>query len=274
MKVLSLFDGISCGQQALKELGYEVDKYVASEIHLPSIKVAHQNFPRTQFVGDVTKYKVTERFDLLLAGSPCQGFSLSGKGEAFNDPRSALFFEFVRILQEARKKNLKIKFLLENVVMKKEHSDVITSILKVEPININASLVSAQNRPRLYWTNIKGIEQPKDLKIFVKDILIPPFIEFLNFGYVNTRYKGNFNNENNIVPTISKWPCLMVSSYNKCFVAISKTKCRKLFSVEQERLQCLPDNYTIGISKAQRSKVLGNGWNIGVIKHILKNLKH
>ena len=169
MNVLSLFDGMSCGQIALRQLGIPINKYYAAEIDPYAMRVTQNNFPETIHLGDVTKVKGEdlEKIDLLLGGSPCQGFSFAGKQLNFDDPRSALFFEFVRLLKECNPKY----FLLENVRMKKEYQDVITEHLGVEPITINSALVSAQNRVRLYWTNIPNITQPEDRGVLLKDIL-------------------------------------------------------------------------------------------------------
>ena len=169
MNVLSLFDGMSCGQIALNQLGFKIDNYFASEIDKDAMKIAKKNFPNMQHIGDVTKVKGSElpKIDLLIGGSPCQGFSFAGKQLNFNDPRSALFFEFVRLLKETNPKY----FLLENVRMKKESENVISEYLGVKPIEINSNLVSAQNRKRLYWTNIPDVEQPKDKGILLKDVL-------------------------------------------------------------------------------------------------------
>lgn len=171
--VLSLFDGISGGQLALKSAGIEYEKYYASEIEESSIKVALDNFPDTIQLGTVVGVsgEQFENVDLLLGGSPCQGFSRSGKQLNFEDPRSKLFFEYVRILGEIRKKNPNVKFLLENVGMEQWCQDVISDYLKVYPIEINSALVSAQSRPRLYWTNIDGVEPPEDRNIMLKDIV-------------------------------------------------------------------------------------------------------
>lgn len=160
MNVLSLFDGMSCGQIALNRLGIKYENYFASEIDKHAIAVTKSNFPNTIQLGDVTKIKGEElpQIDLLIGGSPCQGFSFAGKQLNFEDPRSKLFFEFVRILKECKPKY----FLLENVLMKKEYEAVITEHLGVKPIMINSALVSAQNRKRLYWTNIPNITQPID----------------------------------------------------------------------------------------------------------------
>lgn len=170
MKVLSLFDGISCGKLALERAGIPVEKYYASEIDKYAIQVAQKNYPDTIQIGDCTKIdykKYAGEIDLLIGGSPCQGFSFAGKQLNFADPRSRLFFEFVRALKEVKPKY----FLLENVKMKKEFQDIISQQLGVEPIEINSALVSAQNRKRLYWTNIPNITQPADKGVLLKDIV-------------------------------------------------------------------------------------------------------
>lgn len=170
MKVLSLFDGISCGRVALERAGIPVETYYASEIDKYAIQIAQKNYPDTIQIGDVTQIDFTKfagRVDLVIGGSPCQGFSFAGKQLNFDDPRSKLFFEFVRAIREIKPKY----FLLENVKMKKEYEDVITEQLGVKPIEINSALVSAQNRKRLYWTNIPGVCQPVDKGILLKDIV-------------------------------------------------------------------------------------------------------
>ena len=169
MNVLSLFDGMSCGQIALERIGIKVDNYFASEIDKYAIKVTQSNYPNTKQVGNVefvTKEMINTNVDLLIGGSPCQGFSFAGKQLNFEDDRSKLFFEFVRLKKELNPKY----FLLENVKMKKEFQDIISSYLECEPVIINSALVSAQNRLRLYWTNIPNITQPKDKDIVIKDI--------------------------------------------------------------------------------------------------------
>ena len=184
MNVLSLFDGMSCGQIALRELEIKVDRYYASEINKHAIKQTQLNFPDTIQLGDVrgVHAKDLPKIDLLIGGSPCQGFSFAGKQLNFNDPRSALFFEFVRILNECRKINPDVKFLLENVRMKREYEQVISDTLGIKPVMINSALVSAQNRVRLYWSNIRtapdglfeiktDIPQPEDRGLFLRDIL-------------------------------------------------------------------------------------------------------
>jgi len=189
MKVLSLFDGMSCGRIALDQLGIPVEKYYASEIDKYAIQVSQANYPEIEQVGDICNLdpKDYQNVDLMLAGSPCQGFSFAGKQLAFDDPRSALFFEFIRLLKAIKPKY----FLLENVKMKKEFLDVITQQVSecyeaddvapefkdmlgnvtIKPHFINSSLLSAQSRQRYYWTNIPGIKQPEDRGIVLRDIL-------------------------------------------------------------------------------------------------------
>ena len=178
MKVLSLFDGMSCGRIALDQLGVPVEKYYASEIDKYAIQVSQANYPEIVQVGDICNLdaKDYQDVDLIIAGSPCQGFSFAGKQLAFDDPRSALFFEFIRLLKEIKPKY----FLLENVRMKKEFLQVISQQVSecypeiafgIEPMFINSSLLSAQSRQRFYWTNIPEIQEPEDQGIVLRDIL-------------------------------------------------------------------------------------------------------
>jgi DNA-cytosine methyltransferase len=168
MNVLSLFDGMSCGRVALERCGFTIDKYYAAEIDKYAITVAQNNYLDTIHVGDVTQVRASdlEPIDLLIGGSPCQGFSFAGKQLNFEDPRSKLFFEFVRLKNEIKPKY----FFLENVVMKKEYQDVISKYLGVEPVMLNSALVSAQNRKRLYWTNIPGYTPPEDKGVTWGDV--------------------------------------------------------------------------------------------------------
>ena len=421
MNVLSLFDGMSCGQIALNRLGIKYNNYYAAEIDKYAIEVTKKNFPNTIHLGDVTKVKAAdlEPIDLLMGGSPCQGFSFAGKQLNFDDPRSALFFEFVRLLKECKPKY----FLLENVRMKKIYQDVITEHLGVEPIMINSSLLSAQNRLRLYWTNIPNITIPEDKGLVLKDILeynqtsVSELSEakkdrvlnsqrgkgfFYNpdqhdkigtlvAGYhkeptdgsyleihkpvkdternrrhykevdekslcmTSTMYKGAGNNGMTLVPiknpervkeTPNYWqmdvsgkgyasqqdrirktekpsnslaagsasiPKVMCGAFRGRYydengkrtdhkesvqgkttqhleiredgktnslttvqkdnvVTKDRMYYRKLTPIECERLQTVPDNYTQGVSNTQRYKMLGNGWTVDVIAHILKNI--
>lgn len=276
--VLSLFDGISCGQQALKELKIPVAKYYASEIEQSAIAITRKNFPNTIQLGYVqdVKAKNLPKIDLLIAGSPCQGFSFNGKRLNFEDPRSKLFWEFVRILKECRKVNPKINFLLENVKMKKEHEEVITNTLGVEPVFINSKVLSAQSRPRLYWCNWQ-ITEPKDTGITVDDILETPAYKGKH-GIMksdrNASKEINYNGSLNILDTTKKLPCIVTVSDPYAHlpgIATSFNTYRGLTIVEIERGQTLPDNYTKGIPEYKRRHAIGNGWTISVIKHIFKS---
>lgn len=174
MIVLSLFDGMSCGQIALNRIGIKPEKYYAAEVDKYAIKVTQANYPETIQLGDVTKWREWHvdwsSIDLLIGGSPCQGFSFAGKQLAFDDPRSKLFFVYVDILNHIKSVNPDVKFMLENVRMKKEYLDIISEYLCVEPVFINSALVSAQNRQRYYWANWK-VEQPEDRGIILCHIL-------------------------------------------------------------------------------------------------------
>jgi len=204
MKVLSLFDGMSCGQLALNRLGIKVDTYYASEIDKYAMQVTQANFPKTIQVGDVCNLDPNDfkDVDLMLAGSPCQGFSFAGKQLAFDDPRSALFFEFIRLLKEIKPKY----FLLENVKMKKEYLQVISEQVSacypelpfgIEPIFINSSLVSAQSRQRYYWTNIPNITQPEERGIVLRDILED---QVGSEHYVGSNLQENYQGGNQLNP--------------------------------------------------------------------------
>ena len=401
MNVLSLFDGMSCGQIALDQLGIPVDKYFAAEIDKHAIKVAKANYPDTIHLGDVRDIQPDDlpKIDLLIGGSPCQGFSFAGQQLNFDDPRSMLFFEYVRLLKALNPRY----FLLENVKMKKESQDIISEYLGVEPIEINSNLVSAQNRRRLYWTNIPVDGLPEDKGIVLADILEDGFTDrdksyCLDASYykgggasnvrlyfeksrrqivfgsgdnrldvtgariVNRRLdkdgKRKDNDKSiklqarlelrkdnkagclttvqkdsvvaktnssgmNIVgeanikgresirrvygtdgksPTLTastgghtqpkilqksrgynkgglkalngKTPTLSTSSWehNNHLTLDEGTTWRKLSPVECERLQTVPDGYTDHVSNTQRYKMLGNGWTVDVIKHIMKGM--
>jgi site-specific DNA-cytosine methylase len=300
LEVLSLFDGISCGQVALERAGIKVDKYYASEIEKYAIQVTQNNYPNTIQLGDVTKVKGWKGIDLLIGGSPCQGFSFAGKQLNFIDPRSRLFFEFVRILNETKPKY----FLLENVKMKKENQDVISRYLGVEPIEINSALVSAQNRVRLYWTNIPGITQPTDKGISLEDILEdttwtgPGAIRGrrLNKATILGRRlneNGHREDYNKDVPITQ---CLEVRATNtnksNCLTTVEKDNVLtplpigrhkdafknnlpfRYYTVKEYcRLQTLPDDYMNGVSDSQAKKLIGNAWTVDVVSHIFENME-
>ena len=257
MNVLSLFDGMSCGQIALNKLKIEYDNYFACEIDKYAIEITQKNFPNTKQLGDVTLIKGEDlpKIDLLIGGSPCQGFSFAGKQLNFEDPRSALFFEYVRLLKECKP----TYFLLENVKMKKEFQDVISEYLGVEPILINSSLVSAQNRERLYWTNIPNVTQPIDKNLVLKDIMEDlPFKEGLEkYTYEPRVFKegslchhigdGNFKGGlqlKRVYAETGKSPTLTTISGGCQEKKVSNNRglWRELSPIEYERLQTVPDN--------------------------------
>ena len=283
INVLSLFDGMSCGQLAISQLGFEYN-YYASEIDKHAMQVTQSNFPNMVQLGSVEHWQLWDidfaSIDLLIGGSPCQGFSFAGKQLNFEDPRSKLFFVYVDILNYIRSINPNVKFLLENVKMKKEYEAVISEHLGVKAIEINSNLVSAQNRKRLYWTNIEGVTQPEDRGIYLKGILQEEVDEKY---YLSNRaldgleraglksHKPKFLSYAN-----SKCPCLDTQVRDGCHYSPYVTDARgtrRLTPIECERLQTVPDNYTASVSDTQRYRMLGNGWTVEVIKHILKNLK-
>jgi len=262
INVLSLFDGISCGQIALERQGIEVENYFASEIDKYAIQVAKHNYPNTKHIGSVTDVNGSDlpKIDLLIGGSPCQGFSLAGKQLNFEDPRSKLFFEFVRLKNECNPTH----FLLENNRMKKEYQDIISSYLGVEPIKINSNLVSAQNRNRLYWTNILNVKIPQDKGIMLKDIIgdydgIWVYPRGYNKGGLQS-YKG-------------KSPTITTSSWEHNFFIV-KNGIKEPFTPEMcEKLQTLPIGYTNILSKSKAIKHIGNCWTVDVISFIFSFLR-
>lgn len=282
INVLSLFDGMSCGRIALDRAGIKVNNYFASEIDTHAIKVAQKNYPHNIQLGDVTKVKSEglPQIDLLLGGSPCQGFSCAGKMLNFDDPRSNLFFEFVRLWEETKPKY----FLLENVRMKKECQEIISSYLGVTPIAINSNLVSAQDRARLYWTNIPNIEQPKDKGLYLKDIMEEEVEKKYNvterfYRKVEgtTSYKksrGNCRSPDRKAKTLTTGGH-GISNSGATNIKIDENFIRIPTPVECERLQTVPDNYTKaeGLRDSHRYKMLGNGWTVDVIAHILQHIK-
>jgi len=322
MNVLSLFDGLSGGQIALNRAGIKYDQYFASEIDKHAIKVTQYHYPNTVQLGDVCNIKgyLLPKIDLLLGGSPCQGFSIAGKGLNFEDPRSKLFFEYVRILNELRETNPSVKFLLENVRMKEEWRNVITEHLGVEPIFIDSALVSAQTRKRLYWTNIEGVTQPEDRGLILQDILEDGVVDRQKSFCLDASYfkGGNLKqyfekNRRQLVFQINEFTNreyalkllengnlrafqnderksglsevgTITHIHNKSFSVIASHapkvhdyfNVRKLTPLECERLQTVPDGYTAasGVSNSQRYKMLGNGWTVDVIVHILSFLSN
>ena len=354
MNVLSLFDGMSCGQIALNKAGVKYDTYFASEIDHYAMAVTRENYPHTTQLGDVTKIDYTKLpfggIDLLMGGSPCQGFSVAGKQLDFDDPRSKLFFEFVRLKDELKPKY----FLMENVPMKQECQDIITKYLGVKPVMINSSLFSAQNRKRLYWTNIPFDIPTEDKGIVLQDILEDGIAneamtnKLGKSHCITARYNGavwwnsiqrkqrtmvqvgeadnikGFDSIKRIYSPNGKAPTLTtmqgghrepkvaigrivnrrldengvrkdnqlelplstqleisdsdksncLTTVNKDNVVVEGMQWRKLTPLECERLQTVPDNYTNHVSNSQRYKMLGNGWTVDVIAHIMKGIKN
>lgn len=345
LTVLSLFDGMSCGQIALRELGVEVATYYASEVDKHAIAQTQLNFPATIQLGDVEQWRSWDidwsSIDLLLAGSPCQGFSLAGGQLGLDDPRSRLFWVFNEIRLHLLEGNPSARWMLENVRMKPEHEGIINSTLGILPVVINSALVSAQNRVRLYWTNIRteriglfgelhtAIPQPTDRGISVRDIIEDDANEryHLSSGalkWLQAHALKRGKDKVAIVNDMDKSLCLTVSNATKYhldanFVRVQipayktlgihqrgrgyvKSKVhtdksptltshswqennklcsvsgevvetlRRLTPTECSRLQTIPNWYKWACSDTQAYKMLGNGWTVEVIKHILSFL--
>lgn len=302
MRVLSLFDGICCGHLALERAGIKIDSYDAYEIEKNAIKATETNFPDVVEHGDVTiedftKYK--GKIDLLIGGSPCTNLSMAGNGQGLKGSQSKLFYEYARAIKEAQPKY----FLLENVIMKKEWEDIITNILGVEPIEINSSLVSAQNRRRLYWTNIPNVTLPEDKNITLEDILED--IEFpnpaairgrrLNKATIVGRRLDKNGHRKDTDKTIPITQCLEVRATNtdksNCLTTVDKDNVltplpigrhpdafknnlpfRYYTTKEMCRLQTVPDDFLNMIPDSAARKALGNGWTVDVIAHIFSFL--
>lgn len=319
MNVLSLFDGLSCGQIALKELGVKVDKYYASEIDKFAIGQTQLNFPNTIQLGNVVDVDVSklDRIDLLIGGSPCQSFSFAGKRagmstksneeiytlsrylelkkEGFEfEGQSYLFWEYMRILNDIRKYNPDVKFLLENVEMGNKWERVLSEAIGVFGVHINSALVSAQNRKRIYWTNIRtkrnglfgelhsDIPQPEDKGIFLRDILQSSVPEKYHLSDRATiwlnRHADKLGHKVVIKGGGDKSNCITVSGLTKsnlatCYVEGPKRRLRRITPTEAARLQTIPDWYEWRCSDTQQYKMLGNGWTVDVIAHILSFLK-
>jgi len=337
VNILSLFDGISCGQYSFQNSDINVDKYYAVEVDTKSMAVSRFNFPDTIFIGDVRELSNNQIpfVDILIGGSPCQNLSFAGKQkgtltscnieittldqylELKNDGfefegQSYLFWEYLRILKQLQKRNPNLKFLLENVKMAKKWENIFNVALGMSPIEIDSALLSAQSRKRLYWTNFsKKVIQPKDSFIYVEDILENlPFSPFpSNMKYINKglptwnkdervpnvftgasrgRYLSGhsgktaqflelrFGGKSNCLTTVDKDN--FVVKYN--FENDSLPSIRKLSSIEYERLQTLPDNYTLNgltsdgekiiLSDNQRKRMIGNSWTATIITHLIK----
>lgn len=281
MNVLSLFDGMSCGQQALERVGIHVDNYFASEIKPHAIQVTQHNYPNTIQLGDVTKIKGSDlpQIDLLIGGSPCQDFSIANKErKGLEGEKSGLFYEYVRLLKEVKPKF----FLLENVSMDDYSYEVISEEMGTYPVKINSSLVSAQLRKRLYWTNIGdekfdlfgkrycNIPQPQDKNIKLQDIL--------ENGYTS-REKALCLLESESRPLISKEKLYRrATKFGFINIVYDNKECRFSDSLrilsqkELERLQTVKEGYTSILTRNQAACLLGDGWTVDVIAHIFSYL--
>lgn len=318
MNVLSLFDGMSCGQQALQKVGINIDNYFASEIDKYAIQVTMANFPNTVQLGSVINldgYSLP-KIDLLIGGSPCQSFSFAGKRKGMStkdeqeiltlnhylqlkndgfefEGQSYLFWEYMRLYNEIKPKY----FLLENVIMVEKWKKILSKAIGYEPIEINSSLVSGQNRKRLYWTNIGKIpsgmfgeminiiEQPKDKGILLRDILQDNVDEKYFLSNKMLEYFDKVTKESIVkkrgykyCPTFGDKKSFTITTregnrIENNFV-IDNNRPRRLTPVECERLQNVKDNYTNHVSNTQRYKMLGNGWTIDIIAHIFSYLKN
>jgi site-specific DNA-cytosine methylase len=267
MNVLSLFDGISCAMMALQRANIPIKKYYASEIDKFAIQVSKANHPQIEHLGNVKEVKPIADIDLLIGGSPCQDLSIAKQGrKGLEGNRSSLFWEYVRLLRDCKPKY----FVLENVAsMPNKDKQIITDTLGVEPICINASLVSAQHRKRLFWTNIPNVKQPADRGIILQHILEPDTItdkdmmtrDGKSFCLLANYYKGNTEEHTKKYKTRTQ------------VIETTEKTIRKLTPIECERLQGLPDNYTNHISNTQRYKCLGNAFNVDVVAHILSHLE-
>jgi site-specific DNA-cytosine methylase len=330
--VLSLFDGMSCGQIALNRLGVKIARYYASEIDKYAIAVTQHNYPDTIQLGDITKWQEWDidwgEIDLVIGGSPCQGLSASGKGEGLDDYRSKLFFDYIDIRDYVVANNPKAIFLLENVIpRKKEWADNMTANVGVSPVMIDSSLLSAQSRKRLYWINVKGIEQPNDNLVTLSSIIDDDaymdksyWLSKESHEYMMRKVKGGRNHFDfchhsstdnaksatvvanfrrgvpyNVLIDLSnaicnRWNCdFQYEDHDFCLNSCGGTvyykntgeptpAFRRFTPTECERLQTVPDGYTsLGdfdgrekeMSKTQRYKMLGNGWTVDVVAHIL-----
>ena len=306
MNILSLFDGLSGGQIALRRAGIEYDNYFASEIDKYAIQITQKNYPDTIQLGDIHNIKTEElpKTDILLGGSPCQSLSIAKrqKESGLKKGQSVLFWEYLRILKAVKPK----WFLFENVAsMKKTDRDIISDSLGLEPILLNSALLTAQQRKRYYWTNIKGVEQPKDKEIYLKDILEDGYTEKLKSYCIIATYSRAcpqdyfFHGQRQLVfnkpvrvGTIDNGGqaerIYYIGGKSICLGGMDakmglheiKEHVRRLTPIECEKLQTVPTNYTSLkkkgkelISNTQRYKMLGNAFTVDVIVHILKYLK-
>lgn len=285
INVLSLFDGISCGQIALQRAGIKVNNYFASEIDKHAIKVTQQNWPNTVQLGDVTKWREWdidwESIDLLCAGFPCQAWSFAGNQRGTNDPRGALAITLFELFTFLKEKNPKLNFLFENVRMKKEYSDYLNTLFGVKSVLIDSSCFSAQLRKRLYWTNL-DIKQIEDKNILLKDIIEDGFVDKDKAYCIDASYIRNSNPFGYIKK--SRGTLIFDSIKDlKRFRNMTREEllseesikdkcCRRLTRKELEMLQNIPESYTQIIEYNKAAHAIGNGWTVNVIAHIFSSL--
>ena len=294
MNILSLFDGVSCARIALDNLGVKINKYYASEIDKHAINVSKNNYPNIIHLGDIKDIKAKElpKIDLLIGGSPCQDLSNAQKGLGLKGSKSSLFYEYIRLLEEVQPKY----FLLENV--KNKWGNVMSDYVGVDYIEINSSILSAQSRPRYYWTNIDFEKFPQKLsKTYLKDIVekevdnkyyldkigLDTFLNEVKFNN-NTSKEGinkvfeipkeihkDNERQRRVYSLKSKSPTILARADTTKILINNRV--RKLTPLECERLQCIPDNYTSLASDTQRYKMIGNAFTVSIIEHFLKGLK-
>lgn len=294
MKVLSLFDGMSCGQIALERIGIKVDTYYASEIQPQSIQITQKNYPDTKQLGDITKLSTQDldelgEIDLLIGGSPCQNLSRTvindiKHNQGLKGAKSSLFYEYLRVLEYVKPKY----FLLENVEsMKSEDKDIITEALGVEPVMINSGLVSAQDRKRYYWTNIPNVTQPIDKGLVLSDIVLSKVPDKYWYKHSVTFHGNdkrpvatlnmnvNYDMLKRVYGLHQKSPTLTgVRGGHHQKKVLQYGKARKLTPTEYELLQTVPLGYSEGVADSHRYNMLGDGWTVDVIAHIFKGLKN
>jgi site-specific DNA-cytosine methylase len=284
MIVLSLFNGMNTGRQALENVGIKVNKYYSSEIKPYAIELTQHHFPDTIQVGDVTKWKEWDidwkSIDLVLSGSPCQDLSAAGKRAGINGKKSSLFFTFVEILEHIKSLNPNVLFLQENVgSARKEDIGIMSRALGVYPVRINSSLVTAQLRDRYYWSNIRtkesmfdivsDIPQPKDKGIMFKDIITSGNVNRNKSKALLERqsftYKDKFSEKaQNFLFNREKFGMILI--YEKDYI-------RTVNQTEMERLQGFPDGYTSILTTKKAGSLLGDGWTLPIIEHIFKFIK-